>query len=263
MRVVRRFAGTQPTAPSGGQDNPDGPPPSYRRLSVEARYRALLHAPAPVDFRGRPYDAFDLRGFLEAVLSRISLPARPQAFEYGTGTGAGACFLAARGFDVDAIDTSPAAIELARQFSAELAVAVRFEVADIACLAPWPRQYDLVVDNFCMHNLIADADRRNALGAVCKLLRRDGHFVLGSSVFEEGRDYGDDVRDDRTGIVYSPLPDPAPLFEDSVLIDGLPFYARLRHVEVNELRAELESGGFVIIEQDRGRALCRRDPLAT
>lgn len=51
--------------------------------------------------------------------------------EYGCGTGAAACFLAQRGFQIDAVDLVPDAIAMARQFAAERGLAIRFAVQDI------------------------------------------------------------------------------------------------------------------------------------
>src|SRR5215210_1343108 len=71
---------------------------------------------------GRGFDNFSSRAFLEWALDRLDLPAAPEqtdVLEYGCGTGPGACFLAARGFRVDAVDLVPRAIELAKRFAAE------------------------------------------------------------------------------------------------------------------------------------------------
>jgi len=228
----------------------------YRRVSVDGRYRALAGSPAPVDFRGRPFADFDLREFFDELLPRLTRPAAPTAFEYGTGTGPCACYLAARGFRVDAIDASPAAIELATRYASELGVEVRFEVADIVRLPPRRRRYDLVVDGFCLHNILSDNDRRRALATAGSLLRPGGYLVVGTSVFEPERDYGDDIRDKDTGIVYSPLPESPAAYADAVRLDGAWFYARVRHVRSDELRRELETAGFDVLEQRGGRVLC-------
>jgi 2-polyprenyl-3-methyl-5-hydroxy-6-metoxy-1,4-benzoquinol methylase len=106
-----------------------------------------------VAYKGDEFADFDLRPFLDEML--LQLPIRSdgsRAFEYGTGTGPGACYLAERGFRVDAIDTSSVTIEMARRFTAERGLEVTYEVGDIANLRPWKRTYNLVVDNFCLHN---------------------------------------------------------------------------------------------------------------
>src|SRR3954452_19619349 len=67
------------------------------------------------------FDAFPNRGFLEDALARLELrsPAEVDVLEYGCGTGPAACFLAARGFQVDAVDLIPEAIMLAQRFAGE------------------------------------------------------------------------------------------------------------------------------------------------
>ncbi len=139
---------------------------------------------------------------------------------------------------------------------------MRFEVADITDLPRWPARYGLVVDSFCLHNLLADADRRRTLATVRSLLRPDGYFVVGTSVFDAGRDYGSDTRDEQTGIVYSPLPGDSIDYSDAVQIDGAWFYAKVRHVPPSDLRAELEVAGFRVLEQQGGRVLCAPEAVA-
>jgi hypothetical protein len=231
---------------------------TYRRLEIEAQYLRLRNAREPVDYWGRPFDAFDLREFLDEVLPTLAIPGNePWAFEYGTGTGPGACYLAERGFRVDAIDASPAAIQLARRFAAGRGLTVGFEVGDIAGLPSRARTYDLVVDNFCLHNLITDDERQRALANVRAMLRADAYFVIGTSVFDPHRDYGSDIRDGSTGIVYRRLREDTVDFEDVTKIEGTPYYARVRHVGPGVLRDELEAAGFRVLHQPHeGRLLC-------
>ena len=233
----------------------------YRHHEFDARYRGLRDLLDPVDWQGRDFEAFDLRPFLDEVLPTLPVPAgEPWAFEYGTGTGPGACYLAERGFRVDAIDTSPAAIDLARRFATSKSLIIGFEVGDVTRLLRRDRIYDLVVDNFCLHNLITDDDRRRALANVRGLLGPGGHFIIGTSVFNPARDYSEEIRDKRTGIVYSPFKENSANFEDVRRIGGAWYYARIRHVEPAALRAELEAAGFRVISQPRGgRLVCTRD----
>jgi SAM-dependent methyltransferase len=233
---------------------------TYRRLEIEAMYHRLRDVEEPVDYRGRPFDAFDLREFLDDVLPSLPMPtSEPWAFEYGTGTGAGACYLAERGFRVDAIDASPAAIELARRFCTGRGVTIEFEVGDIASLPGRARTYDLVVDNFCLHNLITDDQRQRALANVLGMLRPEAYFVIGTSVFDPRRDYGGAIRDGSTGVVYRRLPEDTGDFDDVRTIEGSAYYAHVRHVGPGALREELETAGFRVLRQPHeGRLLCAR-----
>jgi hypothetical protein len=76
-------------------------------------------------------------------------------------TGAAACFLAARGFRVDAVDLMPQAITLARRFARQLGVEVDFGVQDICALADEPvnKRCDVIVDGYCLQSIVTDADR--------------------------------------------------------------------------------------------------------
>jgi cyclopropane fatty-acyl-phospholipid synthase-like methyltransferase len=73
---------------------------AYRRLEREGltQWNDLFE-----DDRTGDFDAFPNRAFLERALTRLGLTTG-DVLEYGCGTGAAACFLAARGFRVDAID---------------------------------------------------------------------------------------------------------------------------------------------------------------
>lgn len=77
----------------------------------------------------------------------------------GCGTGEHTIYLARIGYDVVGIDSSPRAIEHAREKAARHEVDARFEVADALNLGDEPR-YDTVVDSALFH--IFDAEDRAA-----------------------------------------------------------------------------------------------------
>ena len=180
----------------------------YRYEQNEAGYQRLQkRAGRAVDYAVRSFEDFDLRSFLEAVLPPMTLSgARPRAFEYGTGTGPGACFLAARGFVVDAVDISPTAIALARRFADQRRLTVSFAVCDIRSMTPPGPLYNLVVDNFCLQWLVADNERRRVLAMARSLLKLGGNFLVGTVPYRAGRDFGTDRFDPSTGIVHRRLP---------------------------------------------------------
>ena len=228
---------------------------AYRDEVLEARYKRLRELGQAVDWKGGSFESFDLRPFLEEVLPTLtfSVP-HPRALEYGTGTGPGACYLAARGFEVDAIDVSPTAIELARRFASERALRIRFWVEDITALSVREPAYDLIVDNFCFHNLVTDRERTEALGRVRTALKADGYFLMGCSVFRRNRDYGVDFRDARTGIVYHPV---GSRYQHALWRRAQWYVPVRRHPTAEVLCAELENAGFGIIRRAAGRLVCR------
>ncbi|WP_202872410.1 class I SAM-dependent methyltransferase [Kribbella soli] len=106
------------------------------------------------DDRTDDFDAFPNRSFLEHALPQ--LPESADVLEYGCGTGAAACFLAARGFRVDAIDLIPEAITLARRFARQRGVTVNFSVQDVCAMPAGSKQYDVIVDSYCLQSIVTD-----------------------------------------------------------------------------------------------------------
>jgi SAM-dependent methyltransferase len=177
--------------------------------------------------------------------------------------------LAERGFEVDAIDISPDAVELARRIAGQRGLPIRFAVEDIVSLARPPRSYAVVLDNHCLHQVTADEDRARALANVRRVLLDDGVFVLESVVYHAGRDFGRDRFDARTSTKLVRVDDPDPAFdgrqfEDLVRIDGAWYWPRSRHRSPAELRAELERAGLRIAYQSSfgGLFLCVPDASA-
>lgn len=78
-----------------------------------------------------------------------------RVLELGCGPGRNALYLAGRGFDVDAVDLSPAAVAWARERASRDGVTgVRFRCADVfAPDAGLDGPYDLVYDSGCFHHL--------------------------------------------------------------------------------------------------------------
>ena len=232
----------------------------YSHVEFEQRYQRLQPAGVAVDYAGRSFDDFDLREFLTDCLPQMRfVAATPRALEYGTGTGPGACFLAARGFCVEAIDISPTAIAMARQFAAERDLQINYDVGDICTWAAPEDAYDLVVDSFCLHRIITDADRRRALANVRRMLRPRGYFVVGSVIYRESRDHGPDRFDSATGIVYARVGSDPGNYRDVTQMGGHWYYARHRHLPADEIARELSAAGFTVLDQaaDSGRYFCQ------
>src|SRR6266480_1036748 len=231
----------------------------YRYEENEASYQRLEKtADKATDYAGRSFEDFDLRPFLEMVLPRMKFSGeRPRTFEYGTGTGPGACFLAARGFVVDAVDISPTAIAMARRFADERRLTVSFTACDIRSMIPPGPVYDLVVDNFCLQWIVTDGDRRRTLATVRSLLRPSGYFVVGTVPYRASRDFGTDRFDPSTGIVYRRLPVDSGVYESAVR-DGAEWSVPWRRLVLSPglLRDELERAGFRVTHQSGACCLC-------
>jgi 2-polyprenyl-3-methyl-5-hydroxy-6-metoxy-1,4-benzoquinol methylase len=230
----------------------------YSYAQQESRYQRLRQLGRAVDYAGESFDYFDLRPFLEQLLPSLhfTVPC-PRVLEYGTGTGPGACFLAARGFQVNAIDISPTAITLAKTFAAERNLQVNYQVQDICELRGYRETYDLVIDNFCLHRLVSDQQRQIALNVVRSIIKPLGWYVIGTVLFHEDRTFRKDKFDESTGVVYDKLGLDPQGYDDAVQCNGHWFVPRAKHVRADQLKAELETAGFRVIRQDGGKVLCR------
>lgn len=115
---------------------------------------------------------------LASYLDR-GLIAPGRALDLGCGAGRNAVFLAQRGFQVDAVDLSPAAIAWAGQRAREAGARVRlfcgdaFELAAAELAGP----YDLVCDSGCFHHLPPHR-RVSYLGLLDRVLAPGGHLAL-------------------------------------------------------------------------------------
>ncbi|ONI73927.1 hypothetical protein BWI15_11035 [Kribbella sp. ALI-6-A] len=209
------------------------------------------------------YDHFQNRAFLERVITRLGLPAAAgtRVLEYGCGTGPAACFLAARGFEVDAIDLIPEAINLARRLAEERGVRVGFSVADVCALpAESVARYDLVVDSYCLQSIVTDEDRDAVFSAVRSRLGPDGYYVISTALYVPGRDAEDGFwYDASTGIYYREVPADSAA-DQLVEIDGRWYVPHRRHLSAEALRDELGAAGFQVLSlesSDAADVVCR------
>lgn len=185
------------------------------------------------------------------MIPQFDLPSAPatRVFEYGCGTGPAACFLAARGFQVDAVDLIPDAIVIARQMASERNVQVDFSVADICAMTSEPvtMRYDLVVDSFCLQSIVTDQDRGAVFSAVRARLKPGGYYVISTALRVPGRkDEPGFCYDASTGIYYRELP-VGSTADHVVEIDGKHLVPHRRHLTAVALRAELVSEGFAVL----------------
>ena len=237
----------------------------YQRIRAEGKTAwAEIHS-------GDGFDDFSSRAFLEMALPRLHFSSSPpSALEIGCGTGPGACFLAARGYRVDAIDLIPAAIEIARQQAQLRGLQIGFAVQDVTALPHDGPQYDLIVDSYCLQGIVTGADRQAVYAAVRARLVPDGTYLVSSAMFDPDRfhphervldeatgtvyhRYGDDgLIDPATGIVYAPLDEDPGTYEGTLQIVGRWYLLNRRHHRPAALRAELEGAGFRVLYQDDG-----------
>jgi SAM-dependent methyltransferase len=236
----------------------------YRRIKEEGkRSWGEIHGD-PNDF-----ELFSSRPFLERILPRLHFSSSsPSVLECGCGTGPGACFLAARGFQVDAIDLIPIAIEIAKQIAAERNLEIHYEVMDICELPHDGKQYDLIVDSFCLQGIVTDADRRKVFLAVQARLERDGYYLVSTAMRKEQHVSSEDPIFDAssgrlfhrygrgslierdTGLVYKLLEGNSEEYDGTLKIGDLWYIHNRRHLTASMLRVDLEGAGFKVLYQD-------------
>lgn len=102
---------------------------------------------------------------------------RGRILDAGCGTGALAVELAARGFDVTAIDFAERAIERARARASERGVRVEFLVASALELATLGRTFDTVVDVGLFHGF-DDTDRAKYVAGLAAVTRAGARLFL-------------------------------------------------------------------------------------
>jgi 2-polyprenyl-3-methyl-5-hydroxy-6-metoxy-1,4-benzoquinol methylase len=210
------------------------------------------------------FERFVMRPFLEETLA--AMPPAPHArcaLEVGCGSGPVCCFLAARGWDVRGIDVSQTALEMARQNAAQRGLSVQFDSADICAMAeqvrdgPDPHEhYDLIIDGHCLHCLVRDEHRRAALGAIRRLLKADGLFLIETMISHPGLIVQGNYRIDTAGMLSIKVVDPAG-HDDAFESDAAWFAPYRRLLTAEQVMGGLRDSGFVIQSQ---RAIEQKDP---
>jgi len=210
------------------------------------------------------FDKFVMRPFLEE-----SLAGMPQglhklsALEVGCGSGPICCFLAARGWAVRGIDVSQTALEMARQNAEQRGLNVQFDAADICSMPEQPREglalhdrYDLVIDGHCLHCLVRDEHRREALLAIHRLLKPDGLFLIETMISHPALIVKGNYRIDPQGVLSIKVDD-ATGHDDAFKSDSEWFAPYRRLLTADQVATELRNTGFVIQSQ---RAMEQKDP---
>lgn len=198
------------------------------------------------------YENFQNRAFLDQIIPQLELPSPPdtKVLEYGCGTGPAACYLAGRGFRVDAFDLVPEAIAIARRHAAAKGLEVNFEEADVCELPDEPASsgYHIVLDSFCLQSIVTDRDRSRLFSTVRSRLKPDGYYLISTAMYGQHRktDEPGFRFDATTGINYREVSSEA-VSTDTVEIDGRWYIPHRRHLMPDALRNELESAGFNVL----------------
>lgn len=180
-----------------------------------------------------------------------------RALDLGCGPGRNAHALASLGFDVDAIDLSPAAIAWAGERACPSGAEARFHCGDAFVLtsegAELAGPYDLIHDSGCFHPLPPHR-RISYLALLDRCLAPGGHFAL--TCFAAGE-----------GGMGSELPDEE-LYRQGSLKGGLAYtseelrriFSDLTEIELRRMHDEAP-GSPVFGESFLWAALFRKSPL--
>ncbi|QEU91152.1 class I SAM-dependent methyltransferase [Streptomyces kanamyceticus] len=130
--------------------------------------------------RGKPVPFFAAKpdeNLVSYVERGLLTPGR--ALDIGCGPGRNALHLASLGFEVDAVDLSPAALDWAAGRAEEAGADVRFHQGDVFVLTrtALAGPYDLVYDSGCFHHLPPHR-RISYLALLDRVLAPGGHFAL-------------------------------------------------------------------------------------
>jgi SAM-dependent methyltransferase len=139
----------------------------------------------PCAFFGRSPD----ESLAQWIQDGVILPGR--AIDLGCGNGRNAVFLARRGFFVEAVDYSQAALAWARDRIVEAGVTVCLTHRNIFELDLTRGSYDLVYDSGCFHH-IPPHRRRTYVELVAGALKPGGWFGMSCFRPEGGSGYSDE-----------------------------------------------------------------------
>src|ERR1700753_3200708 len=106
--------------------------------------------PAVASIYGQNDDA-DLRA--RAALAMLGVRKGWRVADIGCGNGVLATEAALMGAEVDAVDISPAMLQLAEVYASDRKARIRTQPAGLLSFAYQPNSYDLIVSEFTLHHL--------------------------------------------------------------------------------------------------------------
>jgi SAM-dependent methyltransferase len=157
---------------------------------------------------------------------------------------------------VRGIDVSQTALEMAQQNAAQRGLNVQFDAADICSMPEQPDRYDLVIDGHCLHCLVYDEHRREALTAIGRLLKPEGLFLIETMISHPALIVKGNYRIDPQGVLSIKVDSPAG-HDDAFESDSEWFAPYRRLLTADQVATELRNTGFVTQSQ---RAIEQKDP---
>ncbi|MFA6133567.1 MAG: class I SAM-dependent methyltransferase [Phycisphaerae bacterium] len=115
----------------------------------------------------------------DAMISFLKCHVRPgsRVLDVGCGLGTNAIWMAAYGYEVEAVDISETAILQATARAAQVGVAVKFRVMDFLEARDWNNPFQCVVDRGCLHSIRVPAPREVFAQRVSEALSKGGLWI--------------------------------------------------------------------------------------
>lgn len=191
------------------------------------------------------FEDFYMKEYLVTALNRVRPSADARILDIGCGTGPISCFLARQGYNVDGIDVSRTAIEIARTNAKERDLDIHFSVDDICCVSRTGSDiYDIVIDTHCMHCITYDTDRHAAFSNIFRLLTKGGYFIIETMSIEDPSKWSLKGRIDEQGILWNEVKKNYPY--DKVVFEDKFWMCTRRLMSPSDLERELKQAGFSI-----------------
>jgi SAM-dependent methyltransferase len=113
-----------------------------------------------------------------------------KVLELGCGNGRNSNYLADKGFEVEAVDFSETALEIARENSLKTSNSVKYYCQSIFDFDHSGKSYDFIYDSGCFHH-IAPHRRPDFLSIILRALKSGGIFAMVCFAPGGGSDYSD------------------------------------------------------------------------
>ena len=141
-----------------------------RRIGLDNAVVSLCDPDGKSDLRAR------------AALQMLGVKPGWRVADIGCGNGIFACEAALMGAEVDAIDISPAMLQLAERYALSRKAPIRTRSSGLLSFAYEPNSYDLIVSEFTLHHL-PDFWKAVALARIFAALKPGANFYLRDIVF--------------------------------------------------------------------------------